>query len=188
MSDETPLVGEYAIDGSVNTGPNALILQKKQAIASGTATHFRFYITEGIYAKVCVYSDVSGSPALLLANSSKVLLIAGWNNIPLGGGCDIVSGAEYWLGFIQGTLKPCGRTTSSGVQYKYKSHPIDNDLPSPLTGLSNFTGPRYSLSLWQIVSGGAGRLIGSGDPSMIHVGHPKMIHVANPSLIRARGG
>lgn len=188
MAGEVKLIGPPEKTW-LNTMPaNVFMLFKMNAEESGIAGTIRFLTIApgtGSVIRLAAYSDQAGEPGTLLAQTTEASPVAGWNSVPIS--FTVIKNQTYWLAFIGGVARPDIRhlPLTSGMQRRYKTVAYDGfAFPDPAGAGYTATDGTGAVEIWS-ATGGAGRLIGVGDPGLITVGHPKLISAGlSPSLIR----
>jgi hypothetical protein len=99
------LLGSQTIQNSAdNNAAGSAEAFKYTATASGSAGSLKFYVNTGSAAtgiKVGIYSDNGGHPGTLLTSGSITApAAAAWNTATLSPNVSLVSGANYWIGFV----------------------------------------------------------------------------------------
>ncbi len=187
MADEVKLIGNDMRAGTGGSGAGVIFLQEFVTAESGIATEFRMYSRAVGNVKVAIYSKLSNMIATLLSGvSDPVAVTVGVNQIPISP-TPLMADETYSLVAIadQNLL---ARYTSAPTTCYY-SYRLFNGYAweQSLAFSEESTFDRdFIYAAWgPLASGGAGRLIGVGDPSMITVGHPKLISAGlSPGMIR----
>jgi len=80
-------------------GANYLVLDKWTALATGNVYQIRVKATGAGNVKVGLYTDVTGSPGILMnANDTGASVVAGWNTINLPTTA-VTMGTDYWIAY-----------------------------------------------------------------------------------------
>jgi hypothetical protein len=102
-----------------NSGDNGLVFACQiTASASGSLVSVGQNIESiglGGYIRTAIYNDSSNAPSTLIAESSEVASVVGWNDLEVVG-VNIVSGTKYWLG-LQIENQPHPYSTSGNLYY-----------------------------------------------------------------------
>ena len=81
-------------------------------------------------ARLGIYSDLSGQPGKLLAQTGEIYLSNGWNRSALESSLSLSSGVSYWLAAEVSSLATTLYFNRSSGQHKYKSYSF-GPMPSP---------------------------------------------------------
>jgi chitodextrinase len=145
------LLGSQTIQNSAdNNSAGSAEAFKYTATASGSAGSLKFYVNTGSAAtsiKVGIYSDNGGHPGTLLTSGSITApAAAAWNTATLSPNVSLVSGTNYWIGFVGtgGTLnyRDIG---SGGCSESFATANITN---LPATWTSGQAWPSCTLSAY----------------------------------------
>ncbi len=112
------LIGADDGTPSAYSGGNYALIERFQAIESGTMTEFKIRVAASQSLKLSVYSDSAGSPATLLGSVTDSVVGAGFHTIG-GFSIPIVKDTYYWLGVNSSNNSGVGYFLSGGVR-KYK--------------------------------------------------------------------
>jgi len=91
-------------------------------------------------ARLGIYSNNSGEPGTLLAQTGEMPLSYGWNSGMLGSSVNLTSGGTYWLAIEVNSFATTLRYNSVSGRQRYKSYAYGS-LPSTApTGMTSATG------------------------------------------------
>jgi fibronectin type 3 domain-containing protein len=131
--------GNTNIGTSDDSAPNAYIVGGKYSpTSSGTVTQISFYVRLDAsgHVKVAIYSDTSGAPNTLLAQSNPVAVGTSFTWVNFSINQAVVGGTNYWLCWITDTsnmrFKENAGSTNQEAYSSSSAYPtFPNTFPSP---------------------------------------------------------
>jgi hypothetical protein len=124
-------------DGGADNG--YVVYSQFQCNKTATLTDIYLYVATAAGAgRVAIYTDSSGSPHTLLAQSRSQTLASGWNDFS-GFSQDLVNGTYYWLAFQANNATTAFDSGYTGSNYKYQSQSYGS-FPSTASSLTTGTG------------------------------------------------
>lgn len=136
------LIGQ---DGTANYGfaANNISLTKYTTTNGGVISSLFVCCNSTANVRIGIYSDNSGSPDALLAQSAVSPVLTGINEIQLGADVQLNPSTDYWLAFNQDTLGAVCVLSGAGIG-RYKNLPIASSFPASAgTGYTSWSGTAY---------------------------------------------
>lgn len=96
-----PIIGLNTIGGISEKGDNGFwIANSFTAGSSITVNRMNLFVAAASgNARLGIYSNNSGEPGTLLAQTNDIILSNGWNGAMLGSSLNLAAGSTYWLAF-----------------------------------------------------------------------------------------
>jgi len=131
--------GYTATTGDMSVG--YIRASKITASSSYTVTGLMCNITDPVgNVKLCLYSDNSNTPNVLLANTGSKSALAGLTAYDLASTYDVVSGTSYWISFQSDNAESLTHTGSvSSTALAYRSGIAFGTTLNPFGTASNST-------------------------------------------------
>jgi len=129
--DGGSVIGLNEIGSVAETGNNGYWgASSFTAVSDVTVNRMNLYVTSASgKARLGIYSDSSGGPGTLLAQTGEISLSNGWNSGILGSPLNLASGSVYWLALeVNSSLTKLYSNLASG-RLRYISYPYGT-MPS----------------------------------------------------------
>lgn len=155
-SASTETMGETTILTTGDSGnANFLLAQNATLPSAGSLQSISFYVTTAAgQLRLGVYTDASGVPGTLVAQTAAFTPVVGWNTVALTSSS--LSAGTYWLAYAPSSNSLAFKVIGTGGLSKWKNIGSFAAMPSTFpTGLSGANG-HWSFYATLNVTGGGG--------------------------------